>query len=255
MSNISCRLWGKCWGNPADPVRLVVKWAGQQVFDGPVPTSGDPIDPKQIHLYEALCTWHVGNLSPGLVPVEVAVHNGSASINNLQFNNIVPGRYVNFKTDLFPKLEKEVYYQGFPPKVNVCIYTDQEFLTLYGFPQDSPPEYAEYINQTAPEDTWVDGNFNFRMKNDSYTDGKLNSKLNGVDWYPPVQPGDVSTLPAGMYTDEEVELIREAIATGRAADLFPTIRLGGHQVPGERNFFARHGDIVSFDYLVEWNIS
>jgi hypothetical protein len=240
MNNVSCRLWGKCWGDPAAPVRLVVKWAGLQVFDGAVPTSGDEPDARQTNQHGVLCTWTVDNVTPGLTPVEITVHNGSASVNNILLNNIVPSRYVHFKPELADL--SNIYYPQLPRSdVNVLIYTDQEFLSLYGFPKDAPPNYVEYVD-VAAADTWVDGNFNHRMYNGTYTDGKLNATLNGVACYVP------NSKPSTEHTIEvlqELGLPNSAIQT--AVEHGP--------VAGNRNYFFKNGDTLRFDYLIEWDIA
>ena len=243
MNNVNCRLWGKCWGNPANPVRLVVKWAGQQVFDGLVPTSSGQPDAQQIEDHELLCAWAIDNLTTGLVPVEITAHNGSASVNNILLNNVVAGRYVHFKPDLADI--GNIYYAA-PPRqdINVRTYTDQEFLAQYGFAQDSPPNYVEYVD-VAAEDTWVDGNFNRRMKNGTYTDGKLNAKLNGID-FPVLAPPTVEQI---------TQMLQDAGVS--PAEITTQIESGNHglHVPGERNYLVNSGDTLSFDYLIEWDIT
>lgn len=243
MNNVSCRLWGKCWGDPAAPARLVVKWAGQQVFDGAVPTNGETPDARQTEYHEVLCTWTVNNLTAGLVPVEITVHNGSVSVNNIFLNNIVAGRYVHFKPNV-ANLD-EIYNLARPKAdINVRTYTDQEFLAMYGFPQDAPPNYVEYVDVSA-EDTWVDGNFNRRPKNGKYTDGKLNVKLNGSDWYGPLPEPSVE------------QLVEELIEVGLPPNLVDEIASSESNIihTGERNYYFKNGDTLSFDYLIEWDIT
>lgn len=243
MNNVGCRLWGKCWGDPAEPARLVVKWAGQQVFDGPVPTSGDAPDAQQTAGHGALCHWNVGNITPGLVPIEITVHNGSVSVNNILLNNIVPGRYVHFKSELADI--GNIYYPS-PPRsdYNIRLYTDQEFLAAYGFPENSPPNYVEYVDVSAA-DTWVDGNFNRRMKNGVYTDGKLNVKLNGVDWY--------GTLPKPSI-EQTMQVLSDL---GVPPDIVESHNQTNTHIiySGERNYLVNNGDTLSFDYLIEWDIT
>ena len=239
MNNVGCRLWGKCWGDPANPVRLVVKWAGQQVFDGAVPTTVGEANAQQTDNHETLCTWTVDNVASGLVPVEVTVHDGSASVNNILLNNVISGRYVHFTN---PDVVKERY--KVPPKTdfNGRMYTDEEVLALYGFSQDAPPDWVTYVD-VAAEETWVDGHFNRRMKNGSYTDGKLNAKLNGVDWYTPKLQPTVEETIAGL-TERWVppHIIQAHIDSGQ------------HTVPGNRNYFLKNGDTLSFDYLIGWDV-
>lgn len=224
MKHVSCRLWGKCWGNPADPVRLVVKLAGQSVFSGPVPTSGDAPDARQTAHHEVLCTWSIDTLTAGVYPVEITATGGHASINNILFNNIVSGRYVHPTPDfgVVPdagtsdsRSKDQSFWPDWMTTFNSNTLTDEEFLGLYGFARNqAPPPYLEYID-VAAEDTWVDGNFNLHKKNGAWCDGKTNVKLNGVAW-PPDPP----------YTH-----------------------------PYERNYFFENGDTLSFDYLIEWNIT
>lgn len=242
MNNVGCRLWGKCWGNPAEPARMVVKWAGQQVFDGPVPTSDGEPDARQTEHHEVLCTWTVDNLTAGLVPVEITVHNGSASVNNILLNNIVAGRYVNFKPEVADIAE--IYSSQPRAGVNVRIFTDEEFLAQYGFPQDAPPNYVEYVDVPAA-DTWVDGNFNRRKKNGVYTDGKLNVKLNGMEWYRPLPEPSLE------------QTIEELVELGLPPNVIDEIVTSEPHIihMGERNYFFKTGDTLSFDYLIEWDIT
>lgn len=242
MNNISCRLWGTCWGDPAAPVRLVVKWAGQQVFDGAVPTSSDTPNSRQTDQHGVVCTWTVNSITAGLVPVEITVHNGSASVQNIFFNNIVSGRYVQFKHNVVDL--SEIYHPALPKQdVNVNTFTDEEFLASYGFSRDEPPAYVEYVDVPA-EDTWVDGNFNWRLKNGAYTDGKINAKLNGLDWFTEV------TIPT---VEQVTEVLTQAGEDPNSIQAI--IESGSYLMPGERNYFFKSGETLSFDYLIEWNIT
>lgn len=251
MNNVGCRLWGKCWGDPANPVRLVVKWAGQQVFDGAAPTSGDQPNATRTDHHEVLCSWTANNVTTGTVPVEITVHNGSATINNVLLSNIVSGRYVHFKHDM---ADIGNLYHPEPPRedINVRTYTEHEFVGYYGFTMDAPPNYVEYVD-TPAQDTWVDGNFNRRMKNGSYTDGKLNVKLNGTArWTALPPPPDPAASGAAESSISGLQ-INQAVANGQNVVTFTPV--GAHLIPGERNYLVNDGDTLSFDYLIEWDIT
>jgi hypothetical protein len=221
-----------------------VKWAGQQVFDGVVPTSSGQPDARQTQNHEGLCTWTVDNITAGVVPVEITAHNGSASIQNILLNNIVAGRYVHFKPDVADI--GNIYYPQ-PPRSDVNVlayYTDEEFFAAYGFPQDAPPNYVEYVD-VAAANTWVDGNFNHRLKNGAYTDGKLNAKLNGVDWYPPQPKPSVEHTIQVLQEQGVPDPIIQAHNESDTHIIYS----------GERNLFFNNGETLSFDYLIEWDIT
>ena len=180
MDDINCRLLGKCWGDPAAPVRLVVKWEGRLVFDGPVPTSDDIADARATD-YGILCTWTIDRNDRGPRRVEITSYNGSTLVHNILISNVVSARYMHLKNDVVWPKHKPMDWEDF--RLDIDALDADEFLDVYGFPQDNAYEWVEFTDLAA-EDNWVDGNFNTYDANGFYTDGKTNVKLNGVAWPP-----------------------------------------------------------------------
>lgn len=180
MDDINCRLYGKCWGDPDAPVRLVVKWEGRLVFDGTVPTSTDMPDARATD-YGILCEWTIDRNDRGPRRVEVTSYNGSTLVHNILISNVVTKDYMRLKPDAVWPKHKPEDWEDF--RLDMDALDEAEFIDVYGFDQDAAFEYVEQLN-VAAADNWVDGNFNTYDANGYFTDGKTNVKLNNIAWPP-----------------------------------------------------------------------
>lgn len=209
MTARTCKLLGKAWGDPTAPVRLVVTWKGQTVYDGSVPTLGGTPDPTATD-YVALCTWPIADEDRGIITLQLQGFNGSVLINNIVMNNVRESRFMHLKDGVTWPKHQPSDWEDF--RLDIEALSDAEFLDLYGFARSDAQNYTEFTI-VAPEDNWVDGNFNNRDANGYYTDGKTNVAINGV-----------------------------ALAV-------PPPKTNNY----EQSYFFRSGDILSMDYLIEWD--
>ena len=87
MADRTIKIYGKVWGNSADPATVSIKWNGQQVYNGTVPTSDD-VPNASITFSDmiVMATWTIDTSVTGSQPLEISVQNGSLVFHTLHGN-------------------------------------------------------------------------------------------------------------------------------------------------------------------------
>ena len=87
MANRTLKMYGKVFGNSADPATIIVHWAGQQIYSGTIATVTEPVDPQLTWPnMDQLMDWTIDTSVEGPTPLTITVENGTALFHVIHAN-------------------------------------------------------------------------------------------------------------------------------------------------------------------------
>jgi len=156
MATRTNKLYGKVWGDPANPATIVVHYNNQQVFSGPVPTVIDDYSDTRIFSWEnfdELCSWTTESSVSGTIPVRITINGGGLRLFIIKMNYMYYQTAITLKSDAnwvahVPSTAEEL-------QLDINRLTSQQFLIKYGVNKTEAMTNVNTTIITPIEDNFV----------------------------------------------------------------------------------------------------